>query len=139
MLDCLPFSKINMEQMAAEFRNKVAQTIKDRKPQKKSRVQVNASFNKAEYAVLARGSKQKGVPPARLIKDLTLEALGKSPSDIRSKLGTLTASIQETSHLLRILYRDSNGWEKLQLKELRPLLRRLLQLERKAGQILDAF
>lgn len=137
MLDCPPVSKL-MDSITKQFRNRVAQTIKDRRKSKPTqRVQVNASFSKAEYAAVGQVARAKGISPARLVKELALQSIDKSPSTTETKLVSLTATIQETSQLLRTLYRDSKAWHIPQLKELRPLLRRFLQLERKAFAALD--
>jgi len=127
------------EDLTLAFRTKVAETIKDRPKKQKSRVQVNASFSKAEYAVLSRGSAKKSVSVSRLVKDLALQSMGQVPSDTQAELGQITAGIQETSQLLRSLYLSTNGWQKVQFKELRPLLRRLLTLERKASAVLESL
>ena len=141
MLECVSRFQIMMKDMCQVFRTRVAKTIKERQPQssphQKSRVQVNASFSKAEYGVLGRAAKAKGIAPARLLKHLALQNLGKAPGAIEAELQSLSASAQETSQLLRLLYRDSSAWQKLQLSQIRPLLKRLAEFESKASRIIN--
>lgn len=135
VIDYPPVSKF-MEDIQKQFRNMVAQTIKARR-KPTERVQVNASFSKAEYRKIAQTSRAQRISPSRLVKDLALQSIANAPCPTQTQLGILTATIQETSQLLRILYRDSNGWQKRELKELRPLLKRFLQIERKASSALN--
>ena len=125
-----------MDELQQQFRNRVAKVIKHQR-QSRSRVQVNASFSKAEYGILARVSDAKGISPARLVKDLALAKLQSGQHEHQAELDQLCGEAQQISQLLRTLYRDSNGWRQWQLSDIKPLLKRLDQFERKVASLFD--
>lgn len=137
MLECESFSQ-PMDEFCRSIRSRVAAVTKPR-ALKAPRRQINASFSEAEFRLMQSMAERCGLTGSTFLREVALAAIGRGRSEEEKELAQLNASLRETLDLLRKLYRDSDGWQRWQVSELRPVLRRFLALEERVRGLLTDF